>query len=102
MSKKWEEYMGKRTTRHYTLEFKQQAVDLGNRIGMQRAADQLGVHVSNIHAWKANKKKEKRNPESTLNLAEENRRLQKENDELKKVNQILKRAAAFFSQDHLK
>ena len=33
---------------------------------------------------------------------EELKRLRKEVEELKKVNYILKRAAAFFSQDHLK
>ncbi len=94
--------MGKRTFRKYTPEFKQQAVELADRIGMHRAADQLGVHVSNIHGWKAKKKKEIKNPPTEQNLSEENRQLRKEVEELRKVNQILKRAAAFFSQDHLK
>jgi len=95
--------MGKRKNRQYTLEFKQQAVGLAIRIGIVRAAEQLGVCVGNIHRWKSDLKDGK--PESKkvqVSLEEENRLLQKENDELKKVNQILKRAAAFFSQDHLK
>ena len=95
--------MGKATKRQYTLEFKQQAVELANRIGVGRAAKQLGVCVSNIHGWKAKEKnQEPQSAKVKVNLEEENRRLQKEVDELKKVNQILKRAAAFFSQDHLK
>lgn len=93
-----------RKNRQYTLEFKQQAVGLANRIGFVKAGSQLGVNHNNIRRWakelgeigQAEAKKTK------INLEEENRRLQRENDELKKVNQILKRAAAFFSQDHLK
>jgi transposase len=95
--------MGKRTKRQYTLEFKQQAAELANRIGVSRAARQLGVCMGNVQSWKT--KADNQEPQSKkekINLEEENRRLQKENDELKKVNYILKRAAAFFSQDHLK
>jgi transposase len=95
--------MGKRTKRRYTLEFIQQVVELANRIGATRAARQLGVSVSTVHCWKANAKGQEPQPEKVkVNLEEENRRLQRENDELKKVNCILKKAAAFFSQDHLK
>jgi transposase len=95
--------MGKTGNRQYTSEFKQQAAELASRVGTTRAARQLGVSVANVHTWK--KKADNQEPQSAkvkVNLEEENRRLQKENDELKKVNYILKRAAAFFSQDHLK
>jgi transposase len=95
--------MGKKTNRQYTPEFKQQAAELAIRIGVGRAAEQLGICVANVQRWKSDAKEGK--PQSKKieeNLVDENRRLQKENDELKKVNQILKRAAAFFSQDHLK
>jgi transposase-like protein len=95
--------MGKRKNRQYTLEFKEQAADLARRIGSTNASKQLGVPVSSIHQWKKDSvKSEPINKNGKINLEEENRRLQKENDELKKVNHILKRAAAFFSQDHLK
>jgi len=95
--------MGKKKNRQYTLEFKQQAAELAIRIGVGRAAEQLGVCVANVQRWKSDAKEGK--PQSKIvqvSMEVENRRLQKENDELKKVNQILKKAAAFFSQDHLK
>lgn len=94
--------MGKMTKRHYTSEYKQQAVELANKIGVSRTARQLGVGVSTVHSWKKDANKDQPSKKMEINLQEENRRLHKENEELKKVNYILKRAAAFFSQDHLK
>jgi transposase-like protein len=95
--------MGKRQKRSYTLEFKQQVADLASRVGVSRASEQLGVNLSTVHRWREkSKRKEPITALEKLSLEEENRRLKKENDELKKVNHILKRAAAFFSQDHLK
>ena len=94
--------MGKVTKRQYTLEFKQQAVELAKRIGCKRTADQLGVNVANIQRWKSKVNAEGKTVSAAVSQEEENRRLRKENEELRKVNQILKRAAAFFSQDHLK
>ena len=89
--------------RQYSLEFKQQAADLATRIGVGRAAEQLGISPANVQRWKSKGVgKSKAKAGENKNLEEENRRLQKENDELKKVNLILKRAAAFFSQDQLK
>jgi len=97
--------VGKRKTRQYTLEFKQQAATLANSIGVSRAAHQLGVPVTTVYDWqkKPNTKSHKlESKKNQVNLEEQNRLLRKENDELKKVNHILKKAAAFFSQDHLK
>ena len=89
--------MGKKTNRKYTSEFKQQAAELAIRIGIGRAAEQLGVCVGNVHRWKAKADEKKPQPSKTdVTILEENRRLQKENEELKKVNYILKKAAAFF------
>lgn len=94
--------MNKRTNRRYTRDFKQQATDLASRVGVSRAAKQLGINVANIQRWKSKGKVSSKATAGDINLEEENRRLQKEVDELKMVNMILKRAAAFFSQDHLK
>ena len=94
--------------KHYTKEFKLQAVKLAEELGSAvQAGKQLGVPDANIYAWKkrysgetlTTTKKPEIKPEE---LAKENQRLQQENAQLKKVNHILKAAAAFFSQDHLK
>jgi transposase-like protein len=94
--------MGKGHRRHYTAEFKQQAAELANRIGVNRAASQLGVCMDNVRRWKSESEDKQQNKSDLVNLEKENKRLEKENEELKKVNYILKKAAAFFSQDHLK
>lgn len=95
--------MGKMGQRRYTSEFKQQAAELANRIGSSKASQQLGVQVQNIKRWKKlADNQEPQTKKEKLNLEEENRRLTKEIKELKDVNYILKKAAAFFSQDHLK
>ena len=95
--------MSKKSKRVFTEEFKQQAVSLADRSSVAVAAEQLGINASNLHRWvkqlSAEAMPSKAEKES---LEEEVRRLQKENRELKDVNHILKRAAAFFSQDHLK
>ena len=94
--------MGKGSKRQYTLEFKQQAAELAKEIGISQAALKLGVSVSAIRQWKKKAEESNSKPKCGMVLEEENRRLRKEVEELKKVNYILKRAAAFFSQDHLK
>lgn len=99
--------MNKNKKRNYNFEFKQQAALLAQQIGTRKAATQLGVNMSTLHSWKksslkveVNEKKSDTNSKSALEA--EIKKLQRENEELKKVNYILKRAAAFFSQDHLK
>ncbi len=85
----------------YTEEFKKQAVQLANELkNVSKAAKQLGVRDVNIHKWKQQYKL----TESGITESElaEIKRLKKEVEELKKANYILSRAAAFFSQDHLK
>ena len=73
------------------------------KIGSRKASEQLGVAMQNIDRWKKlNETLEPQSKKEKVNLEEENRRLVKENKELKDVNYILKKAAAFFSQDHLK
>jgi len=94
--------------RTYTKEFKIEALNLVQQLGSySAAARQLGISDGTLHAWKDKYNFSINLPNSkTVKQAvadsEEIKRLRKENEELKKTNYILKRAAAFFSQDHLK
>ncbi len=94
--------------RKHTKEFKIEALNLAKELGSySAAARQLGISDSTMHGWKqqygfTTNNVNKKTVVEVVNEAEEIKRLKKENEELKKVNYILKRAAAFFSQDHLK
>jgi transposase len=85
----------------YTEEFKKQAVQLAIDLkNVSKASKQLGIRDVNIHKWKQQFNLKNSNITESEHL--EIKRLKKEVEELKKANYILSRAAAFFSQDHLK
>lgn len=94
--------------KRYTKEFQINALNLVKELGSySAAARQLGISDSVLHAWKDRYNfntniKSGKTAEQSINESEEIKRLRKENEELRKTNYILKKAAAFFSQDHLK
>lgn len=95
------------TKRKYTPEFKREALELAQKLGSFAEAErQLGISEGVIYTWKKKFKvpvdAKVKTAQTAIAEAEEIKRLRKENEELKKVNYILKKAAAFFSQDHLK
>ncbi len=99
--------MEKRTRRSFTNEFKVQALELAEQIGSStEAAKRLGIQPERIRVWKRelgrNQGTEKRTVAQSMADQEEIKRLRKQVSDLEKTNYILKKAAAFFSQDHLK
>lgn len=96
--------MAKKPHRKYSDEFKRQAVQLSYELGPTRAARQLGISGVNVSKWRTKQSNDKSisREQEALSQEQELKRLRKENEEQKKVIHILKRAAAFFSQDHLK
>jgi transposase len=96
--------MGKKK---YTTEFKIQALELVKQLGsFSEASRQLGVSDSLLHTWRQrfNFSLESKGKSAAQAIAdtEEVLALKKRIQELEKTNYILKKAAAFFSQDHLK
>jgi len=100
--------MEKRARRKFTNEFKVQAVELAEQIGSNiEASNRLGVRADIIRTWRrqlnqGSKNKDIRTPAQVMADLEEIKRLKKQISDLEKTNYILKKAAAFFSQDHLK
>lgn len=93
--------------KRYTTEFKIQALELAKQTGnFSEAARQLGISDVVLHSWKKkfNFSMDTKGKSAAQAVAEteEVQALKKKILELEKTNYILKRAAAFFSQDHLK
>jgi transposase len=99
--------MNERKKPYFSLEFKQDAVQLVLFKGysIQEASSSLGVSVSALRKWvkmeKNSSKKGEHSPSSSLSLSEHEEllRLRKENVKLKMEKEILKKAAAFFAQE---
>ncbi len=89
--------MGKKS---YNQEFKNEAIKLAEKKGIDQAAKDLGISSGALRRWK----NEKTNPKMrSLEEAErELARVKKENDYLKKINEVLKKSHGIFAQDHLK
>jgi transposase-like protein len=89
--------MGKKT---YNQEFKNEAIKLAEKKGIDPAARDLGISPGALRRWK----NEIIHPRAkTIDEAlSENARLRKENEYLKKINEVLKKSHGIFAQDHLK
>jgi len=94
-------------SKRYTLEFKQEAIKLAERIGAVKASTELGVTPKSIHDWirklsPGSQNKVSTSSKTTQELEAEVRRLRKENEYLNKINDVLKKSTAIFSSDQIK
>lgn len=95
----------RRKRRIFTEEFKREAVELVDKIGISKAEKELDIGNSVLRGWK----KKLQNPESKSSsekksysdLEKENRRLAKEIGYLKEINKVLKKSTAIFSNDQM-
>jgi transposase len=89
--------MGKKS---YNQEFKDEAIKLAEKKGIDPAAKDLGISSGALRRWK----NEKINPKmKTLEEAErELARVKQENEYLKKINEVLKKSHVIFAKDHLR
>jgi len=97
--------MTKRTFRHHTQEFKQEAVRLALESGRPKAeiARELGVGTSLLYGWIQKFCNLESRTASAINTPEE-AEIKRLRQELKKAqieNEILKKATAYFARDQL-
>ena len=94
-------------SKRYSPEFKEEAIRLAERIGIPKAAAELGVTPKSISNWieKFSPKSSKKVAASGKSMQEmeaEIRKLRKENEYLTKINDVLKKSTAIFSADQIK
>jgi len=90
--------------RRHSTDFKLQAVDLAQNIGIAQAAADLGVSYGLLHSWMKKVDLDGRSAFVPLaernDVAAENKRLRAENRILKMERDILKKAATFFAKEN--
>ena len=95
----------RRKRRIFTEEFKQEAVELIEKIGITNAATELDIGSSVLRGWREKYKQPQSKPssgkKSYSDLEKENRRLARENGYLKEINKVLKKSTAIFSNDQM-
>lgn len=87
-----------RTRRRHPLEFKQEALALAARVGVRKAASQLGLAESQLYGWRAKVWGEQSQGEREQHLATENARLKRALSEAQEEAAILKKAAVYFAK----
>ncbi len=89
----------KKTRKSYTAEYKLEALQLAEKVGVKEAAKQLGVYESQIYNWRATKQKKsnvsRREAELAAEVAKLKRQLADKGEEL----EILKKAATYFAKN---
>ena len=89
--------------KHYSKEFKEEALKLSDEIGVKKAAQQLGIAYYTLVDWRSIRRNVP--PAKTLSAEEQSiriRELEREVSELRTANDILKDALGFFAKDRKK
>ena len=84
-------------TRH-SAEYKQESLKLADQVGVAKAAKQLGLHESQLYAWRKQSKHAQTVSERESSLATENARLKRQLAQQAEELALLKNAATCFAQ----
>ena len=68
----------KKVRKQYSAEYKTEALALAARVGVSGAAQQLGLHESQLYAWRGKVKREQSQSEAERQLGAENARLKRQ------------------------
>jgi transposase len=87
------------TRKHYSPEYRKEALALVDKIGVAAAAKQLGLHDSQLYNWRSKSRnaigKGEQEQQQALEIAKLKRQLAERDEELA----ILKKAAAYFAKN---
>ncbi len=84
--------------KRYSPEYKSEALALAERIGVSAAARELGLHDSQLYAWRTKARLERDRSAVERELAAENVRLKRQLSEQAEELAIAKKAAAYFAK----
>jgi len=89
---------GQKKRKRYSAEFKVEALGLADQVGVSGAAKQLGLHESQLYAWRKKARYEASRSETEKALAIENAKLKRQVAKQAEELALLKRAAAYFAK----
>jgi len=89
----------KQTRTRHSQTYKDEALALAERLGVSKAAEQLGLHPSQIYGWRSKRQKIQSCSEREQSLVEENARLKRQLADHAEELAIVKKAAED-STDH--
>jgi len=84
--------------RRYSAGFKSEALGLAEQVGVAGAAKQLGLHESQLYAWRKKARYEASRSETEKELAIENARLKRQLAKQAEELETLKKASAYFAK----
>ena len=84
--------------RRYSAEFKAEALGLAEQVGVAGAAKQLGLHESQLYAWRKKVRYEASRSETEKALTIENAKLKRQLARQEEELTLLKKAAAYFAK----
>ena len=88
----------KATRRQHSPEFREEALALAERIGIPKAAKELGLHDSQLYSWRSKARAKQDQSDLEQSLAAENARLKRKLAEQAEELAIVKKAATYFAR----
>ena len=88
----------KTTRRQHSQEFREEALALAERVGIPKAAKELGLHESQLCGWRSKATAKRDQSELEQSLAAENARLKRQLAEQAEELAIVKKAATYFAK----
>ena len=83
----------------YSEEYKAEALKLANTLGVTAAATELGLHSSQIYAWRTKSQRQESTSDAESRLLDENIALKRQLAESKQELDFLKKASAYFAKN---